>query len=430
LGVCGVGEYLTEIQNLLITDEQAYDVRINLVDNDGVVQLTSNSLSIERSHIQNFVNKKETTRFVLTKEDGVYNITKYMPDLGLYLVVSRDAEDYNSVFSNLILYMVITLIIVVTILVFFIRIALKVEHDKVEDTAKKHGLASYAELYISTHLIDLKTNTIHEISNNSKYKLITTDGEANADKQLEKSIRDITSIESLKEMIQFISLDTLADRLKEKRVISHEFRSHDYGWCKAYFIVIEYDKMNAIRELIFALELIDEEKNRENELIYLSQTDLMTGLRNRGSGEKAMKDLINAGVEGMFCLLDADKFKSINDNYGHDVGDKVIKSIAECLKQTFRNTDVTMRLGGDEFAVYVVGVVNQTYGEVFIENFFDEIDAIEIPELGTRKITVSLGAAFFTVDENFSFAEIYKHADSAAYESKKFTGNHYTFYET
>ena len=140
------------------------------------------------------------------------------------------------------------------------------------------------------------------------------------------------------------------------------------------------------------------------------------------------QDLMVDGVEGMFCLMDADKFKSINDNYGHDVGDKVIKAIAECLKKTFRNTDITMRLGGDEFAVYVVGVMNEINGEFFIENFFEEIDAIKIPELGKRKITISLGAAFFNVEENLSFAEVYKRADSAAYESKKFTGNHYTFY--
>ena len=127
--------------------------------------------------------------------------------------------------------------------------------------------------------------------------------------------------------------------------------------------------------------------------------------------------------------MDADKFKSINDNYGHDVGDKVIKAIADCLKKTFRNTDITMRLGGDEFAVYFIGVLTEIRGELFIEDLFEEIDAINIPELGDRKITISLGAAFFSVDEKLSFEEIYKRADSAAYESKKISGNVYSFYK-
>ena len=428
LGVCGVGVDLTGLQNLLITAEQTYNVKINLADQQGVVQVDTNFVNIENAHLQNIINPNKSVQFVLTKNDGIYTITKYMQELGLYLVVRRDAEDSLSAFSNLIFYMVFSFIMALTIFLFFMRMALNLDRERVEETAKKHGLASYADMYISMHLIDLKENSIHEISRDPQYKLISMNGTANAAYQLHSAIKDIAALDSLKPMLDFVELDTLSERMKEQRVIHREFRSREYGWCKAYFIVIEYDKNHEITEIIFAIELIDAEKQRENELIYLSQTDLMTGLRNRGSGEKSMQDLMSAGVEGMFCLMDADKFKSINDNYGHDVGDKVIKAIAECLKKTFRNTDITMRLGGDEFAVYVVGVVNEINGEIFIENFFDEIDAINIPELRNRKITISLGATFFKVEEKLSFAEVYKRADSAAYESKKFTGNHYTFY--
>ena len=429
LGVCGVGEYLTELQNLLITDEQTYNVKITLVNQQGVVQLDSNYLKIEQAHIQNDINPNKSTQFVFKENDGAYTITKYMPDLGLYLVVRRDIENNQGVYSNLIFFMALMFIIASIIFMAFMRMALKVDHEQIEDTAKKQGMASYAELYISMHLIDLKTNSIHEISNNPKYKLIEIFEEENAARQLENSVRKITAIENLKDMLKFISLETVAARLKKNRVINQEFRTHDYGWCKAYFIVIDYDNMHDIREIIFAIELIDEEKNRENELLYLSQTDLMTGLKNRGTGENAVQNLINSGIEGMFCLMDADKFKSINDNYGHDVGDKVIKAIADCLKKTFRNTDITMRLGGDEFAVFVVGVVNEMRGELFIEDLFDAIDAINIPELGDRKITISLGAAFFNAEENPTFEELYKRADSATYESKKFQGNRHTFYK-
>jgi diguanylate cyclase (GGDEF)-like protein len=394
-----------------------------------MVQLDTNFFNINFAHFQNIINLNKSTQFTIKEEHGIYTISKYMPELGLYLVVRRNAENTKSDFSNLILYMTVGFSVVLGMFLIFVKLALRIDREKIEENAKKHGLASYADLYISTHLIDMKNNSLQEITCNPKYKLIFMNDTETAAKQLENSIREICALESLKTMLHFVDFATLHERLKENRVINCEFRTREYGWCKAYFIVNEYDKNHEISQIVFAIELIDEEKKRENELIYLSQTDLMTGLRNRGSGEKAMQDLMAAGVEGMFCLMDADKFKSINDNYGHDVGDKVIKAIAECLKRTFRNTDITMRLGGDEFAVYVVGVVNETYGEVFIENFFDEIDAIEIPELRNRKITISLGAAFFTVDENFSFAEVYKHADSAAYESKKFTGSHHTFYK-
>ncbi len=429
LGVCGVGRYLTTIQNILITDEETYNVKINLVDQNGVVQLDSDSLNIETAHIQNIVNPNKSVQFVLSKSEGFYTISKYMPDLGLYLVVRRSVDNYQSDFSNLIIHMTVVFSVAVTIFLIFMRLALKINHIQVEETAKKHGLASYADLYISMHLIVLKDNSIHEISSDPRYDLISINGTDNAASQLSNAVKEIAALESLKKMLDFVAMDTLVERLKENRVIHKEFRTREYGWCKAYFIAIEFDQNHEITEIIFAVELIDEEKRRENELIYLSQTDLMTGLRNRGSGEKAMQDLMSQGVEGMFCLMDADKFKSINDNYGHDVGDKVIKAIAECLKKIFRNIDVTMRLGGDEFAVYVVGVTDEVRGEIFIEDFFEEVNNIKIPELGNRKISVSLGAAFFLVDEKLSFAEIYKRADSAAYESKKTKGNFHTFYK-
>ena len=429
LGVCGVGEYLTSIQNILITDEQTYEVKINLVDQQGIVQIDSDSLNIEMAHIQNIINPNKSVQFELKEKDGLYVVTKFMPDLGLYLVVSQINKNSQSDFSNLIIHMTVCYAILLSILLIFLRVALKTDHLRVEEIAKKHGLASYADLYISMHLINLNENSINEISKNPKYDLISTDSTNNADSQLENAVRQIVALESLKTMLDFVAMDTLIERFQKNRVIQQEFRTREYGWCKAYFIVIDDNKNQEISEVIFAIELIDEEKNRENELLYLSQTDLMTGLKNRGTGEKAVQDLMAQGVEGMFCLLDADKFKSINDNYGHTVGDKVIKAIAECMKKTFRNTDITMRLGGDEFAVYVVGVIDEIRGELFIEDFFDEINNIEIPELGNRKISVSLGSAFFRVKEKLSFDELYKRADSATYESKKVQGNFHTTFK-
>ncbi len=428
LGVCGVGEYLTVIQNLLITDEETYDVKISLVNQKGVVQIDTDFLNIETAHIQNVVNPNKSVQFVLSESDGVYTISKYMQDLGLYLVVRRDIDDSQSTYSNLILYMVGSFVFATTLFLIFMRVALQINHTQVEEMAKKHGLASYADLYISMHLIDLKKDSIHEISSNENYDLFTITDDTQAAYKMVHIVRKMTAPEGLKKMIKFVDLNTISERLKERNVISCEFRSKKYGWCKAYFIATEFDENHKINQIIFAIELIDEEKNRENNLIYLSQTDLMTGLKNRGSGEKEIKELIENDVAGMFCMMDADKFKSINDNFGHDVGDKVIRAIADCLKKTFRAGDVVLRIGGDEFAAYAVGITNKTEGEILVEKFFDEINKIDIPELGDRKITISLGSTIFKVEENISYEEIYKRADLAAYESKKVRGNFNTFY--
>ena len=109
---------------------------------------------------------------------------------------------------------------------------------------------------------------------------------------------------------------------------------------------------------------------------------------------------------------------------------KVIKAIAKALKRTFRNNDIVMRLGGDEYAVYAVGVVDAERGKALIQRLFKEIDDIYISELaGKRKITISLGSAFFDGKENISFEEVYKRADSGTYHSKKVQGNCHTLFE-
>ena len=184
--------------------------------------------------------------------------------------------------------------------------------------------------------------------------------------------------------------------------------------------------------MAFTLFLLYSRRMQQKEkktLVKLSQTDAMTGLYNRGGGEKAIRTALFDGEEGVFFLLDADKFKSINDTYGHDVGDQVIISIADSLKKSFRGEDIVMRLGGDEFAVYAPGVLSEEAADRVIGRLFSTIDAIDIPALGDRKICVSLGAAFWRNAEALSFDELYKRSDLKLYDSKLVEGNRVNYYQ-
>lgn len=178
--------------------------------------------------------------------------------------------------------------------------------------------------------------------------------------------------------------------------------------------------------MILTLMDITDKKRLENRLLVLSETDPLTKICNRGSGERRTERLVADGTPGMFCLLDVDKFKTINDTFGHTIGDKALIAVADCLKKTFQGC-VVMRLGGDEFSVYAPEVTTEKHGAEMINKFFDAISSTDIPEMFGRKITVSMGAVLCT-EKGMKFDRMYALADNAMYFCKSTPGNKYAFY--
>ncbi len=187
---------------------------------------------------------------------------------------------------------------------------------------------------------------------------------------------------------------------------------------------------NGCRTWLNSLTDITDKKGLENKLLRLSEMDALTGLRNRGSGEHKIEKLLAAGTKGMFCLFDINKFKSVNDTFGHAVGDKVLVALADCLKHTFRENDIAMRLGGDEYAVYASGIQDEASGRECILRLLKQVEAIRIEEMGERKVSVSLGAVLCDGEKGTVFDEIYQKADSAMYICKNGDGEHFRFYSS
>jgi len=161
--------------------------------------------------------------------------------------------------------------------------------------------------------------------------------------------------------------------------------------------------------------------NETKSLKVLSETDQMTGLLNRVSGEKRVTEAFSAGRGGLFILLDIDSFKFFNDTFGHEIGDQVIINVARCLKTAFRGEDVVFRLGGDEFSAYAQ-VHKEETARTIINRFIEGLKKISIPELGDRPITASIGAVVLPEGEETDFTSNYKLADQGVYESKKVKG--------
>ena len=183
---------------------------------------------------------------------------------------------------------------------------------------------------------------------------------------------------------------------------------------------------NGDNVIIFSFIDISAQKKLEKNLMELSETDALTSICNRRSGEYKIKKAMMEGMHGLYCLFDANKFKYVNDNFGHSTGDKVLVEIANCMKRTFRASDILVRLGGDEFVIFAPEIENKETGTRILERFMTNISQIQIPELKDHKISISLGAVI--INDNESIEQMYKKADSLMYDCKKQGGNVFKFY--
>jgi diguanylate cyclase (GGDEF)-like protein len=125
----------------------------------------------------------------------------------------------------------------------------------------------------------------------------------------------------------------------------------------------------------------------------------------------------NADTEHMaLILLDVDYFKSINDTYGHAVGDRVLKRVAEILRSSFRSVDIICRIGGDEFAV-VMTRANSSMHQLVLNKINRINDLLQRPKDDLPPVSLSVGVAFS--DRKNPRGDIFKDADSALYQVKE-----------
>ena len=433
LGVCGVSIEMKDLQKILADKETQNSIKIDLFRQNENFNFNSGDVNFKDPHLKEIILELQekfdfkTENFIYDTVDEIFIVARYIPEINSYVIVSRDI-DGNSEFSSLISDIITYSGFVLFVLMIFVQVNIGKEKKKLREDTQRQGIVSNAEKYALMFLIELQDNRLRILSRAKDFNLLDIRDGGNAARKIKNSLIQTTKYETIRGLLKFVEFEDLQQRMKDKRAISYEFSSKEYGRCRANFILLDDYGGGEINQIVFAVENIEAEKRHEEELKLRSETDAMTGLKNRGGGEKAIRYLMEMGTPGMFCLMDADKFKSINDNYGHDVGDMVIKAIADCLKKTFRKQDVVMRLGGDEYAVFAVNVNDEEKGAAVIQRLFSEIDAIDIPELGNRKITISLGSAFNNPSEKLTFEEIYHRADLGTYASKKVHGNCQTFY--
>ena len=157
------------------------------------------------------------------------------------------------------------------------------------------------------------------------------------------------------------------------------------------------------------------EKNlsRQQQLSYDATHDALTGVFNRSVFEK-LRSRINER-ETALLIVDLDKFKMINDTYGHDAGDRALCWVSALLQQNFRAEDYVCRIGGDEFTVIMVNA-NSGMRDLVEEKIHRINELLKQPEEGLPPLSLSVGVAFG--DREDPTDDIYKDADTALYRTK------------
>lgn len=165
----------------------------------------------------------------------------------------------------------------------------------------------------------------------------------------------------------------------------------------------------------------------------LSREDRLTGLNNRGYWQECLEhefERFNRGQEtSSLVMFDIDHFKNVNDTYGHQAGDEIIRAVAQALKDQARKTDIVGRYGGEEFGAILTGT-NGVNALIFAERLRARIEALIVP-YGEQllNVTVSLGVSELSL-EQVTPLQWLEEADQALYKSKQSGRNWVTLFSS
>lgn len=183
-------------------------------------------------------------------------------------------------------------------------------------------------------------------------------------------------------------------------------------------VIVDISEQKRIERLL--TEKLRKIEELRKDLYHLSRIDALTDLYNRRSFEEQLAHHMSLAARHeehnlSLLLLDLDFFKNINDTYGHDQGDKVLKQFAEILRSSCRAEDLASRIGGEEFAL-ILPLTSSREARALAQRIGQSVrQRVLLPD--DRQVTVSIGLAEYLADD--SLETIFKRADQALYQAKR-----------
>lgn len=194
-----------------------------------------------------------------------------------------------------------------------------------------------------------------------------------------------------------------------------------------------HDAQGLVKHYVALCSDITPLKEHERQLEHIAHFDALTNLPNRvllaDRMHQAMSQTHRHGRLLAVIYLDLDGFKAVNDQFGHEIGDHLLKIVSNRLKQVLREGDTIARLGGDEFVTVMVDLENVAACIPLLSRLLDAAaQTVQVGELDL-KISASLGVTFYPQTENVDADQLLRQSDQAMYQAKLAGKNSYHFFD-
>jgi diguanylate cyclase (GGDEF)-like protein/PAS domain S-box-containing protein len=234
-----------------------------------------------------------------------------------------------------------------------------------------------------------------------------------------------------------LAVDQDLGRRMYAREIFEASREKRYLHKNGYYIWINLtsslvrDENGEPRYYSTVVEDISRRKQMEGELLHIANHDVLTSLPNRTLFLDRLAQAIayanRSGDKVAVLLIDLDRFKNINDSLGHDIGDRLLTSIARKLAAQVRDVDTVARLGGDEFVIMVADVAHEDTVAMLAQQVLESLSQVVTIQGHELYPAGSMGISLFPKDGGDSQTLI-KNADTAMYRAKEAGRNNFQFY--
>jgi diguanylate cyclase (GGDEF)-like protein/PAS domain S-box-containing protein len=210
--------------------------------------------------------------------------------------------------------------------------------------------------------------------------------------------------------------------------IQHKDGSYRWIWARA---VAHYDQQGKVSNMVGTHLDVTERKQTEEKMRHMAQHDALTGLANRTLIYELAPQYIayaKRNEQKMAVLFfDLDRFKPINDTYGHQVGDRMLQEVANRLKNSVREEDVVGRIGGDEFVALLTGIRTQKDIGRAATHLLENLRKPYVIGDVQLDTSPSIGISLYPNDGK-TIDELIRHADAAMYHAKESGRNRFEFF--